>query len=72
MIQSSQQVWSAASRLICLNPVWLVGCEGSRREPEPELSEGERSEAEVGPQPTKPNWIQTNLATSLETKKPVG
>ncbi|MCP3662989.1 MAG: hypothetical protein GY696_10915 [Gammaproteobacteria bacterium] len=30
MIQSSQPVWSAASCQICLNPVWCVGCEGSR------------------------------------------
>ncbi len=32
------------SRQICLNPVWRVGCEGSRSDPE--RSEGERSEAE--------------------------
>ncbi len=28
----------------------------------PERSEAERSEA-AGPEPTQPNWIQTNLAT---------
>ncbi len=43
MIQSSQPVWSAARSQICLNPVWRVGCEGSRSEPE--RSEGERSES---------------------------
>ncbi len=31
MIQTSQPVWSAARSQICLNPVWRVGCEGSRR-----------------------------------------
>ncbi len=44
MIQSSLPVWSAARSQICLNPVWRVGCEDSRSEPE--RSEGERSDAE--------------------------
>ncbi len=30
MIQSSQQIWSAATCQICLNPVWRVGCEVER------------------------------------------
>ncbi len=37
-----------------------MGSEGSRCEPE--RPEAERSEA-AGPEPTQPNWIQTNLGT---------
>ncbi|MCP3667114.1 MAG: hypothetical protein GY696_32260 [Gammaproteobacteria bacterium] len=49
---------SPLRRQICLNPVWRMGSEGSRSEPErPEGSEA------AGPEPTQPNWIQTNLAT---------
>ncbi|MCP3665562.1 MAG: hypothetical protein GY696_24205 [Gammaproteobacteria bacterium] len=51
---------SPLRRQICLNPVWRVGSEGSRSKPE--RPEAERSEA-AGPEPTQPNWIQTNLAT---------
>ncbi|MCP3664807.1 MAG: hypothetical protein GY696_20325 [Gammaproteobacteria bacterium] len=51
---------SPLRRQIFLNPVWRVGSEGSRSEPE--RFEAERSEA-AGPEPTQPNWIQTNLAT---------
>ncbi|MCP3664248.1 MAG: hypothetical protein GY696_17450, partial [Gammaproteobacteria bacterium] len=48
---------SLLRRQICLNPVWWVGSEGSRSGPE--RPEAERSEA-AGPEPTQPNWIQTN------------
>ncbi len=34
MIQSSQPVWSSARSQICLNPVWRVGCESERSEPD--------------------------------------
>ncbi len=44
MIQSSQPVWF-------LNPVWRVGSEGSRSEPE--RSEGERSEAKDRSPPSR-------------------
>ncbi|MCP3661311.1 MAG: hypothetical protein GY696_02270, partial [Gammaproteobacteria bacterium] len=59
---------SPLRRQICLNPVWRVGSEDSRSEPE--RPEAERSEA-AGPEPTQPNWIETNLAPRGETK-PVG
>ncbi|MCP3668744.1 MAG: hypothetical protein GY696_40720 [Gammaproteobacteria bacterium] len=59
VIQSSHRFGLAARSQICLNPVWRVGSEGSRSEPE--LPEAEHSEA-AGPEPTQPNWIQTNLA----------
>ncbi|MCP3666913.1 MAG: hypothetical protein GY696_31205, partial [Gammaproteobacteria bacterium] len=40
-----------SSLQICLNPVWRVGCEGSRNEPE--RSEGNRSEAEDRSPPSR-------------------
>ncbi len=34
MVQSSQEVWSTAGCQIYLNPVWWVGCEDERNEPD--------------------------------------
>ncbi|MCP3661294.1 MAG: hypothetical protein GY696_02175 [Gammaproteobacteria bacterium] len=48
MIQSSHRFALAARSQICLNPVWRVGSEGSRSEPE--RYEAERS----GPQDRSP------------------
>ncbi|MCP3665755.1 MAG: hypothetical protein GY696_25215 [Gammaproteobacteria bacterium] len=59
-VKSGRAVARRGAGQICLNPVWRVGSEGSRNEPE--RSEAERSEA-AGPESTQPNWIQTNLAT---------
>ncbi|MCP3664645.1 MAG: hypothetical protein GY696_19505 [Gammaproteobacteria bacterium] len=44
---------------ICLNPVWRVGSEGSRSEPE--WSDGGRKPKTTAHPAI--NWIQTNLAT---------
>ncbi len=66
MIQSTNRFGLAARSQICLNPVWRVGSEGSRSEPErPEV---ERSEAathptkldsdKFGDEATRPNrWL---------------
>ncbi len=50
---------SPLRRQICLNPVWRVGSEGSRSEPE--RPEAERSEAKLdsdkfGDEAAGPNW----------------
>ncbi len=51
-----------------LNAVWRLGYVCSRSEPE--RSKGERQRSR-GPQPTEPNWIQTNLATKRDETEPV-
>ncbi len=51
MIQSSHPVWPAVESSNFLNPVWRVGCEGSRSEPE--RSESDRREAEDRRYPAK-------------------
>ncbi len=55
-LNQANQFSLAARSQICLNPVWRVGCEGSRSEPE--RSEGERSEAEDRSPPSQTKFRQ--------------
>ncbi len=56
LIQSSQPVWSRREEPNLSESSLRIA------RSEPERPEAERSEA-AGPEPTQPNWIQTNLGT---------